>query len=137
MSSTSSSEAAWVSSLAVLQPAVVAGITGPWSRPGEPAGEEAPARGGVGTPLSSAGGGVGTLSSSSTMLLGGGVLVASSSLVVVLAVVFAEAGCSSTLSATVVVAGCSVVCGAAPTAEQRARPYSGQQRGQDRRPTPR
>ena len=112
----SSSEAAWVSSFAALPPAVVAGITGPWSRLGEPVGDEAPARGGVGTPLSSAGGGVGTLSSSSMMLLGGGVLIASSSLVGVLAAVFAEDGCSSTLSATIVAAGCFVVCGAAPRA---------------------
>ena len=92
------------------------GITGPWSRPGEPTGEEAPARGGVGT-LPSPSGGVGTLSSSPTTLLGGGVLDASSSLVGVLAVALAGAGCASALVAAVAAAGCSVACGAAsPTA---------------------
>jgi len=95
--------------------AAVVGITGPWSRPGEPTGEEAPARGGVGT-LPSPAGGVGTLSSPSTMLLGGGALVASSSLVGLLAAVLAEAGSSSALSATVAAAGCSVVCSAVSTA---------------------
>jgi len=49
------------------------------------------------------------------MLLGGGVLVASSSLVGALATVFAEAGCSSALLATIVAAGCSVVYGTTPT----------------------
>jgi len=93
------------SSFAALPPAVVAGITGPWSRPGEPTGEEAPARGGIGTPLSSAGGGVRDLLSSSTTLLGGGVLVASSFLVGVLAAALAGAGCSSALSAAVVTVG--------------------------------
>ena len=88
------------------------GVSGPWSRPGEPAGGEAPARGGVGTPLSSAGG-VGALLSSSTTILGGGVLAASSFLVGVLAAALAGAGCSSALVAAVVAAGCSVVCGAA------------------------
>jgi len=97
-------------------PAPVAGITGPWSRLGEPAGEEASARGGVGTPHSLAGG-VGTLSSSPTTLLGGGVLAASSSLIGVLAAALAGAVCSSALVAAVVTAGCSVACGAAsPTA---------------------
>jgi len=116
ISSTSSSETVRVSSFAAPPPAVVAGITGPWSRPGEPTGDEVPARGGVGTPLSSAGG-VGALLSSSTTLLGGGVLAASSFLVGVLVVALAGAGCSSVLVAVVVAAGCSVVCGAAsPTA---------------------
>jgi len=88
-----------VSSFAALPPTVVVGITGPWSRPGEPTGEEAPARGGIGTPLSSTDGGVGALHSSSTTLLGGRVLAASSFLL-------GTAG-SSALSAAVVVAGCS------------------------------
>ena len=95
---------------------MVAGITGPQSRLGEPTGEEAPARGGVGTLPSSAGGGVGALPSSSTTLLVGGVLAASLSLVGVPAVALARAGCSSVLSAAFVAADCSVVYGAASLA---------------------
>ena len=59
-------------------------ITGPLFRPGEPFSKEASAQGGVGSHLSSAGGGVGALSPSSTTLLGGGVFAASSSLAGVL-----------------------------------------------------
>jgi len=101
---------------AALPPAAVAGIIGPWSRPGELTGDEAPPRGGVGSPFSSTGG-VGALLSSSTTLLWGDVLAASSPLVGALAVAFAGAGCSSTLVAAADAAGSSVVYGAAsPTA---------------------
>ena len=89
-----------LSPLALCAPlAVVIGITGPLPRPGEPFGEEVSARGGVGTLLSSVGGGVGALSSSSATLLGGGVLAAYSSPSGVPALVFAGAGCSSAVSA--------------------------------------
>jgi len=97
---------------------VVEGITGPWTRPGEPTDEEAPARGGVGTSLPSTGGGGGALSSPSAALLGGGIPAASSTLVGLLAAVLVEVGSSSVLSGTAAAAGCSAVGGAASSAAQ-------------------
>jgi hypothetical protein len=91
-------------SFAALPPAAVEGITGPWSRPGEPTGEEAPARGGDGT-LPSSAGGVGTLLPSSAIVLGGGVLPASPSLGGVLAAALAGADSPSMPVAAAAAAG--------------------------------
>jgi len=118
ISSTSSLEAAWVSSPAASPPVVVTGITGPWTRPGDPVAEETPARGSVGTSHPSKGGGVGALPPPSATFLGGGVPIASSTLVGLLAAVLVEAGSSSVLSGTAAAAGCSAVCGAASSAAQ-------------------
>ena len=124
ISSTSSLEAAWVSSPAASPPVVVAGITDPWTRPGDPVAEETPTRGGVGTFSLRRGEGL-ELSPPSATFLGGGVPIASLTLVRLLAAVLVEAGSSSALSGTAAARSAAL----RPQRHKQARSPSGRRRG--------